>query len=379
MRGGQPLAGPSTVQVDLTDACNQNCIVCWLHAPDLKNQNRARVERQATLPWELFVTLLDELRELGTTEIYFAGGGEPLVHPRAWDALELSVRKGFTTSLHTNFSLVDDEGISRLLDIGVHYLTVSLWAGSEDTYLATHPGARPGDYNKIIERLTTLNRRKVDRPQAKLYHVLTAHNAHELTEMFRTAEVSGCEMVEFAVAETVPGGTEEHGLTSDLARSCEAELQPLLQRAVWRQPRLQGGDDLGRRLAALSEGRDSDDALVHEVPCFAGWTYSRVMADGRVIPCLKAHRIPSGNLHDESFAEIWRGRRQQTFRQAGRPLRKENALLAQIGNDEEHACGCERGCDNLADNRRIGDRLRSFSRVERLALRYAPLPLRNEP
>ena len=23
-------AGPATVQVDLTDACNQNCIVCWL-------------------------------------------------------------------------------------------------------------------------------------------------------------------------------------------------------------------------------------------------------------------------------------------------------------------------------------------------------------
>jgi MoaA/NifB/PqqE/SkfB family radical SAM enzyme len=122
-------------------------------------------------------------------------------------------------------------------------------------------------------------------------------------------------------------------------------------------------------LQALASGRPADVELVHAMPCFAGWTYSRVMADGRVIPCLKAHRIPSGNIHDTSFTEIWEGSRQAEFRDATRVARKEGPLFASIGNDESAACGCERGCDNLEENRRTAERLRSMTRPERAMLR----------
>ena len=134
--------------------------MCWLHAPDLQEQNKKRVAKQATLPWELYASLTDELTSLRTTELYFAGGGEPLVHPQAWEALERSVQKGFTTSLHTNFSLVSDEDIPRILELGIHHLTVSLWAGSPETYRATHPGSSEGDFEQITGRLRSLNERK---------------------------------------------------------------------------------------------------------------------------------------------------------------------------------------------------------------------------
>ena len=147
--GSRAFVGPSTVQVDLTDACNQNCVVCWLHAPALAERNKERVRAEASLPWEVFVQLLDDLKELGTQEIYFAGGGEPLVYKRAWDALAETVRRGFTASLHTNFSLVDEDGVSRLLDLGVHHVTVSLWAGTQDAYAATHPGTKPASFRSI--------------------------------------------------------------------------------------------------------------------------------------------------------------------------------------------------------------------------------------
>lgn len=363
--------GPSTVQVDLTDACNQNCVVCWLHAPALAERNKERVRAEASLPWEVFVQLLDDLKELGTQEIYFAGGGEPLVYKRAWDALAETVRRGFTASLHTNFSLVDEDGVSRLLDLGVHHVTVSLWAGTQDAYAATHPGTKPASFRSITERLAELNRRKVDRPTTKLYHVLTSENIDDVAAMVTLAEDLGCDAVEFAVADLVPGHTDPYGVGADAARRVLDVLEPLSDRAVWRSPRLFGLPEVLTRLRAMAQGRAPDADLVHEAPCFAGWTYSRVMADGRVIPCLKAHRVPSGNLHQRRFPEIWAGAKQARFREETRAVRKEGAFFAEIGNDEAAACGCELGCDNLLENQRTAARFGSLTRLERAVLQGA--------
>lgn len=367
--GARAFAGPSTVQVDLTDACNQSCSVCWLHAPALREANRARLERLATLPLPKVLALFDELAALGTQEIYFAGGGEPLAHPRAWEALEGCLHRGMTASLHTNFSKVDDVG--RLLDLGVHHVTVSLWAGTKAAYEATHPGTDPDTFDTIVERLTELNRRKVDRPVTKLYHVLTAANVGDVDAMLRLAEDTGCDAVELAVADVIPGATDPLALSPDHARQIREALCPWTERAVWRRPRLLGAEALLSRLHSIATGRPADAALVHQLPCFAGWTYARVMADGRVIPCLKAHRIPSGTIHEASFNDIWQGSRQAAFRRATRAVRKDGPFFTDIGNTPSAPCGCELGCDNLEENRRTADRLRSLTRPERALLQAA--------
>jgi MoaA/NifB/PqqE/SkfB family radical SAM enzyme len=367
--GERALTGPTTVQIDLTDACNQSCEVCWLHAPALQERNRERRERRASIPWDRYVALLDELAAMGTQEIYFAGGGEPLAYPRPWDALREAVTRGLTASLHTNFSLVDDP--QRLIDLGIHHVTVSLWAGTSEAYAATHPGTDPATFDAVTDNLRELNRRKRDRPVSKLYHVLTGSNAHEVGAMLALAEDLGCDAVEFAVADVVPGATDPHALTPAQARQALDALEPWLDRAAWRTPRLLAGASVAERLRNLAEGRAADAAAVHAIPCFAGWTYARVMADGRVIPCLKAHRIPSGTIHESSFADIWHGQRQAAFRQATRHAAKRGPLFASIGNDPSHACGCELGCDNLQDNRRVAARLRSLSRPERALLAAA--------
>jgi MoaA/NifB/PqqE/SkfB family radical SAM enzyme len=357
--------GPGTVQIDLTDACEQSCAVCWLHAPTLPERTRS-----TSLPWPLLERLLDELESLGTREIYFAGGGEPLLHPQAWHALEGTLRRGMTASLHTSFARVDEAGVRRLLELGVHHLTVSLWAASKEVYAATHPGTDPETFDRVTERLVELNRRKADRPTTKLYHVLTGANADELGAMLAFAGELGCDAVEVAVADLIPGATEHLGITAAQAGAAIEALEPWLRRAAWRRPRLLGGGAIRSRLEAVAAGCAPDGRLVHALPCFAGWTYARVLADGRVIPCLKAHRAPSGSLHEQSFAAIWAGAKQRAFRRRAREVQKRDPWFAQIGNGPagDGGCGCERGCDNLADNVATGQRLRSLSWIERAGL-----------
>ncbi len=371
VHGERAFTGPTTVQIDLTDACNQHCVVCWLHAPDLAGKNRERLERRASLPWELYLQLLDDLKELGTEEIYFAGGGEPLAYPRPWDALEAALHRGFTASLHTNFSLVDDAGVTRLLELGVHHVTVSLWAGTPEAYAATHPGTDPAVFDQVCRNLEQLNGRKVDRPVTKLHHVLTRDNVADVPAMLRLTDDLGCDAIEFAVADLVPGRTDGRGMSPQQASEAADHLRPLGTRAPWRRPRLLGLDATLARLDNLAAGRDGDAELVHQAPCFAGWTYARVMADGRVIPCLKAHRIPSGNLHERRFADLWHGARQTTFRREAREVRKTSTFFSSIGNDDDASCGCERGCDNLEENRRAAARLGSMTGAERVLLRAA--------
>ena len=369
LHGERAHVGPATVQVDLTDACDQSCAVCWLHAPALRDRRDRRLLRGASLPIERVLRLLDELSELGCGEIYYAGGGEPLLHAGLWQALEATLHRGMTASLHTNLVRLDDAGEDRLLELGVHHLTVSLWAASREVYAATHPGTDPATFDRVAARLARINERKADRPRTKLYHVLTRANVDELPAMLDLASELGCDAVEVALADLVPGATDDQAPASEQARAASTALEPLARRAPWRLPRLLGADAIRARLAALAAGRPGDSDLVHRLPCFAGWTYARVMADGRVVPCLKAHRLPSGNIHEQSFASIWDGARQRTFRRHARSLRKDAPFFADIGNGDGDGCGCERGCDNLADNLATWTRLRSLTRPERAALR----------
>jgi MoaA/NifB/PqqE/SkfB family radical SAM enzyme len=187
--------------------------------------------------------------------------------------------------------------------------------------------------------------------------------------MMALAEDLGCDAVEWAVADIVPGHTDGSALRPEQAAAVRGALDGLLSRAAWRSPRPLALPALLSRLDALARGEPIDRAAVHAMPCFAGWTYSRVMADGRVIPCLKSHRLPSGNLHDQRFRAIWEGSRQAAFRDAARSFAKSDPLLQHVGNDERAACGCETGCDNLAENKAAWGRLRAKSGVERAALR----------
>lgn len=367
VNGSRAYVGPTVVQVDLTDACDQSCQVCWLHAPPLRGITRGA--SPASLPWRTYLRLLDDLRALGTEEIYLAGGGEPLLYPRAWEALGAALDRGFTTSLHTNFSQVGEAGVRRLLDLRVHHVTVSLWAATDTTWERTHPGSDVGVFHAVQRRLRQLNEQKHDRPLTKLYHVLTADNAHETEAMVELAGALGCDTVELAVADTVPGFTSAWGLDSADAAELIEVLTTLRGRAPWRRPRLLGLEDVVSRLECVAHGRDPDAALVHEQPCFAGWSYARVLADGRVIPCLKSHRLPSGDLARDDFPTIWNGAPQQRFREASRSTHKVHPLLAEVGNDRSVSCGCERGCDNLALNRNVAARYGGLTAAERALLR----------
>ncbi len=371
LHGEKAFRGPRVVQVDLANTCNSHCVACWLHSPEVPASDLPEGARRQQLPWELLLSLLDELKAMGTEEIYLAGGGEPLTHPRAWEAMKEIVARGFTCSLHTNFTLVDEEGLRRLLDLPVHHLTASVWAGTEKVYQKTHPGAVQFQFQSVLDSLHRLHSLRRTRPITKMYHVLSSANADDVQAMLEAAEATGCDGVEFAVADLIPGRTDALALGEEQKKHITSVLRHFLARERCSGPRLLGGEELFRRLQTPGDtdpGR-FDASMVHRFPCTAGWTYARVMADGQVLPCLKAHRVPSGDLHHQSFRSIWEGEAQRRFRRETRVFRKDSAYFQVIGNGMGQERGCERGCDNLEENLATWRKWQALSPLEQTTLK----------
>ncbi len=185
----QSFVGPKTIQVDLTNDCNTDCVACWCRSPLLfENHMPAKVEDEV-LPLDLTKQLLDDAAKLGVEEIYYAGGGEPFMHPDILEILEYTKQKGMVAFANTNFIFMDEEVIEHVIDIGLDHFTVSMWAGTGPGYAMTHPNQPEETFHEVKEMLTRLNRRKaergVERPLIKVYHVISKLNYHELEEMVR--------------------------------------------------------------------------------------------------------------------------------------------------------------------------------------------------
>jgi hypothetical protein len=115
-----------------------------------------------------------------------------------------------------------------------------------------------------------------------------------------------------------------------------------------------------------------DSDFIDKLPCYVGWTYARILADGNVNSCLKSHRFPVGNLYEQSFTEIWNGARQREFRQhALAPSKAADPFFRLIGNDPKCQVGCYKSCDNLGENIPFHETMQRLAPWERMMLDQA--------
>ena len=376
--GVHAFKGPSHVQIDLTNNCNNNCIACWCNSPLLEEKALKAEQKSHTLPFELLKESLDELASLGTQEIYFSGGGEPFMHPQIMEILDYAKKKKFSCYVNTNFTLLDKEKIKRIIDLGIDHLTVSTWAATPEIYAATHPNKDAQTFKQITENIKFLNKNKKKTPYIKLYNVISNLNYHELKDMVIYAKETGSESLEFTLVDTMPGKTDKLLLDSNQTRELQNYAQELMQKldknSCYDGVLLFRFSSFLRRISSSSDLAKAtyDRNIIDKIPCYIGWNFARLMPNGDVNACLKAHRIPTGNLYKESFSAIWNGEKQRYFRKKTLVYKKNDAFFRLIGNDPEiEEAGCYKSCDDIGRNVYIHNRIMSLTPLERGLLRVA--------
>ncbi len=375
MNGAKVFAGPYLVQLDLTNNCNNDCIGCWCNSPLLGDKAMDSETKKQTLPFDRVASLLDELHNLGTREVYFAGGGEPFMHPRFMEVLELVKGYGMVVHINTNFTLVDRSKAEKMVSLGIDHLTISMWAGTAETYSKTHPNKMEETFEQILGVLDHLVSLKKERPFIKLYNVISKINCHEIDTMVDLALRMGVESVEFTMVDVIPGYTDTL-LLSEQERRCLVDSCHMVRDKVERLNRdrekklqLFRFDEFIRRISSEDTNNGSyDKNVIDSIPCYVGWFFARILPDGNVNSCLKSHRIPVGNIHQNDFKEIWLSEKQQEFRKETNVYKKESPYFAMIGNDPSAKIGCHRSCDNLGHNQYIHHRITSMGLGKKLAL-----------
>ncbi len=373
--GQRAFLGPELLQIDPTNACNNNCIACWCRSPLLRDKKIAKDERDLSLSLEIIQQLLDDCASMGTTNVYLAGGGEPFMHPNIIEIIAHIKKREMCCHINTNFTLVDKERAEQLVDMGVDHIIASLWAATPETYVASHPNKTEADFDRLIDVLKYLVELKQNGPpHIKLYNVIMNLNYHEIEKMVDLAYDLGVNAAEFTVADVIPGCTDKLLLSEDQRReildACEVAEQK--QRPEKTGPEIYM-NEFKRRLTeeGAAEG-EYDTLMLVDIPCVIGWNFARVLPNGNVNACLKAHRIPVGNLHEASFKQIWNGEKQFEFRRKTGIGNPDDPYFTLIGNDiNSKKIGCHRGCDDIERNRRLSARVESLTPSQRLLLKCA--------
>ena len=374
--------GPDLVQIDITNSCNNNCIGCWCNSPLLEEKRMPDWQKAKRIPFERLADLLHELKAMGTRQIYYSGGGEPFTHPDILRILTLTKRLGFITYVNTNFTLVNPEILQTLCRIGLDHLTVSVWAGTVQTYRATHPNKNESDFMRLQQNLTYLNHIKNGPPYTKVYHVLSKINFHEFMEMFHFARNTSSDSVEYTLIDVMPGKTDS--LLLDRRDLVELKKQALKLKNLYesssewkRQIVLFGYNDFMRRIDDVPNASSGfyDQGLVENIPCTIGWTFSRINADGEVNGCLKSHKIPVGNIFRQSFSDLWNSPAQKEFRRHTFAMTPLDPYLRQIGNDSRCDKGCRKTCDDIGRNLELAKKMKKLSTPFRLLLKGLGLSL----
>lgn len=327
LRDGVVTMGPQTLHIDVTNACNTNCVTCWDHSPHLDVGRSTAWKKQKVDPAAV-AALLDDVQSLDTPRgglqaVIVSGMGEPFTHPDIDAILTDIKRRGLHLTVITNLVAAD---IDRVVEIGVDALLVGVQGASEASYLAFHPNFSPWHWQKLQSQLAVL----ASSPSIthKQVQVICRHNAHELRDMVALAAATSADQVNFKLA-SLKHGTEAVALSSAqrellLQEGIVAAEEEATQRAVKTNLRV-FREQLRRMHAGDADAVDDvaiDTAPIDEVGCFLGGFYSRVTVDGTVLFCCNTE-VEIGSLSVLPFSSWWRSARWAYWRRrmrAGRYL-----------------------------------------------------------
>ena len=123
----------------LTEGCNLACRHCWI-APKFDESGT-----MPAIPVDLFQKVIDEAMPLGLKDVKLTGG-EPLMHPRFGELLEIARQKNLGVTIETNGLLCTPEVAAEIARLPRRFVSVSI-DGSDK---ATHEWMRgvPGCFEK---------------------------------------------------------------------------------------------------------------------------------------------------------------------------------------------------------------------------------------
>ena len=137
---------PGKLYLEPTSECNLNCRTCIRNSWD---------EEGGFMEWDVFERVVRQFAELAPEgTVAFAGLGEPLLHPRFIDMVELVKGLGLRAEIISNALLLTPGLATRLIEAKLDQFVVSIDGTSAESFGDVRPGA---SLDAVIRNVRLLN------------------------------------------------------------------------------------------------------------------------------------------------------------------------------------------------------------------------------
>lgn len=300
----QNFSAPLLIVWNFTNACNLRCKHCYQNAG-------------APLPDELSLkeklNVVDQMIESGVCYLAFSGG-EPLVSKDFFEVAKHAADGGLHTTIATNGTLLTEEIVERLVDVGIKFVSISL----DSVHPEVHDEFRgvPGSWNKTVEGIKKCVAE--EGLQVEIAATVTAYNFDDIEGLIKFGIDLGVDG--FCAFNFVPTGAGKNIVSQDISPIQREQLLLLLNkylnksnvttystapqygRVCQMASSFSEMSSVGHYLAVKSEVAQKITRYIGG--CGSGRMYCALQPNGIITPCVFMP-IEVGDVRSEKLIDIW--------------------------------------------------------------------------
>jgi len=259
---------PDTVEIELTNFCNLDCIFC----PNSKHRRKKGI-----MDFGVFKRIVDEVTTLKVSHVVISGFGEPLIDKGIIEKLDYIYDKKVECyiELVTNGFLLTEKMCNALCAKQlVNILDVSIDASNAESYKKIHN--RDG-FNIIMQNLTYLN--KIKKKENHLSPFVSIR--------FKVSSFNKGQFKQFV----------------NRFWNIVDEIKTYANIFGWPESNI--------NISSIDKNR------IIKIPCPNLWESIRINWNGDVILCCMDYegKVILGNVNGQSLLDIWNGLKMQNYRQ----------------------------------------------------------------
>lgn len=285
---------PAQAQIEITNKCNLDCNMCPRESLAVEYKH---------MDFDLFEKIVGRLNDVRLVTL--TGWGEPFMHPRIFDMINLCKKKGFYVQLTTNGIFPSQNITGEIINSGLDSISFSIdTINGKSNFGHKNNGAK----NSILRLLKDRNS---SRPKITIQSTIQKDGGEEINALIRWGASVGIDRVNL--------GRLDQRYNKELPRPSKEKEREILIEA----------DRLGRELGvevdciqyALGKGIQKEiyKILKHALHrfgkhCLKTYTYVYVNLNGDVTPCCGLPLYKIDNIIQKELKYIWRGKKFNEFR-----------------------------------------------------------------
>ncbi|HBB35138.1 MAG TPA: hypothetical protein DDZ80_22910 [Cyanobacteria bacterium UBA8803] len=325
---------PLTVYWSVNSVCNLRCKMCDVGNPNPDSNFFAnlRLDGKFTeIPIERFKSVIDEVAPYEPT--ISITSTEPLLYKPLGEAIAYARHRGLDVAVTTGGYILPKRA-EELVEAGLTRLNVSIDGPSD---LHNQIRGRSDSFQRSTEGITIfkeLARQKGQNVEVLVNFTITNMNYHSLEAYYLALADFPIDRLNFTYMSYV---TEEMAKTHNqiwghkynaTVNCLNEDTQPDRVDVIKLSEQIRAIQAKGDRRVAFLPAFGLEELKTYfykpthfmgQQRCMVNWFIAEIIASGEVVPYTRCYYIPFGNIHNQSFLEIWNGEKMRAWR---RDLRK---------------------------------------------------------